>query len=115
MRDLLRLDYFQYLRDEPDDTPLEIKRIFDQFISPNSPGMNKEKLLGTKPFTNEFKSWRAILGGVPPQLINGIEVNVLNHDGTKDEDVLSKIDDLKGMFPQSVIFDTNRNVLCKPE
>ena len=115
MRDLLRLDYFQYLRDESDGTPLEIKKIFNRFIIPNSPGMNKEKLLGTKPLTNEFKSWKAILGGVPPQLINGIEVNVLNHDGSKDEDVLSKIDDLKRMFPQSTIFDTNRNVLRKPE
>lgn len=115
MRDLLRMDYFRYMRGEADDVPLKIKEIFDSFIAPNSPGMTREKLLGKKIWANEYKSWKAILGGVPPQLINGIQVRTLKNDGSQDENVLSKVESLKVLFPQSTIFDTDKNVLYRPD
>ena len=37
------------------------------------------------------------------------------NDGSQDENVLSKVESLKVLFPQSTIFDTDKNVLYRPD
>lgn len=88
---------------EYDDLILDL---FDKVIEPLSPA-------GLRFHDDEEKNtyyWRAIPGGIPSSLINGIQINTnLKEDLTNKE-----IEQIQKMFPKAVIFDENKRVIAKP-
>ena len=44
-------------------------------------------------------TWQAIPGGIPPQLIVGIQI------GSQNKQLLEQIDEIQKLFPNAAIFD----------
>lgn len=49
-----------------------------------------------------FMSWMAIPGGIPPQLIVGVQIN------QEDLKIIGDLSKLQSLFPNAVIFDENQ-------
>ena len=85
---------------EYDDLILDL---FDEIIEPLSPS-------GRNFHDNENEItyyWKAIPGGIPSSLINGIKISKENI--SKEE-----IEKIKKLFPTAVVFDKNGRVLSRP-
>lgn len=118
---LKSLDYFQYKKDLDSGTvdlaekyPPEIRDLYDNCVSPCSPGMRQVKrTIGDK--SQIYYYWSAIPGGIPPQLVNGVSVFRSNNGRFSnlridDEEVQS----ISQLFPNATIFDEDRNALYVP-
>lgn len=109
MQMLMKLDFFEYehLKNTSPETieqkyPKEIIDIYEKLIDPISPA--GKKLHDNSVLTTY--DWLAVPGGIPPELINGICIN------SKNEELMSKIDEISEMFPYATIFDENQTVLA---
>lgn len=104
---LLNLDYFEYESKKQKGESLEeypkvVRDFLDKIIEPLSPyGKDMRKYDDCVQYL-----WSAIPFGLPPELINGIEIkqNALNKTDCS-------LDQLAQLFPKAVIFDKNKNVL----
>lgn len=111
MQYLLSIDFFEYeniKRNNPELLeslyPHGIIELYDKIIEPISPA--GKKMHGP---TEKFSSgWIAIPGGIPPQLINGICIS------SKNQELISHIEEISQMYPNATIFDENQNVLSLP-
>ncbi len=81
--------------------PQEIIDLYDEIIKPLSPNGD---YLHDNP-TEASATWKAIPGGIPPQLIVGVQIS------SKNSEFQSHIAEIKKMFPNAVIFDENHRVL----
>lgn len=108
MQKLLKFDFFKYIRmkeTEPDNIketfPIEAIELFEKVIGPLSPNARGNICIMGGDVAEE---WIAIPGGVPPYLINGLQIHT--------ENPISKhLDEIAEMFPYATIFDENNNVL----
>lgn len=111
MQDLIKMDFFQYLknkRDNPqanENIPEWVQELFDDVIEPNSVDGNSHPVLSWR---DECKTWRAIPGGIPPQCINGICINSAITLG-------EHIEEIRQIFPNATIFNEDREVLYSPQ
>lgn len=112
MQELMSIDFFKYayLRNESKleelkNYPPEIISLYERIIYPSSVAgryMHNS--------TSESKFWRAIPGGIPPQLINGICLNSKKH-----QDLIERSLEISELFPNATIFDEDKNVLRYPK
>lgn len=109
MQMLMKFDFFEYRHlksTSPEKIeqlyPKEIIDIYENLIAPMSPAGKKFHDNPALPFYD----WLAIPGGIPPELINGICIN------SKDEELMSKIDEISKMFPYATIFNESQKVLA---
>ena len=85
------------------DTILDL---FEEVVEPLSQG-------GKNFHDNENRQtyyWRAIPGGVPSSLINGIQINREAKKNLSSKD----IEKIQKLFPKAVIFDENRMIIARP-
>ena len=102
-----KYDYFEYehIKNTTPERiaelyPPEIIDLFDGLIEPLSPsGRNMRR--NPKVY---FMSWMAIPGGIPPQLIVGVQIN------QEDLKIIGDLSKLQSLFPNAVIFDENQQV-----
>lgn len=106
------LDFFEYehiKQTEPEKIkeryPKEIIDLYDQIIEPLS---RRGKNMHSDPLMNTM-TWQAIPGGIPPQLIVGIEIN------SKMEQLVNQAHEIQKMFPNAVVFDETKKVLAAPK
>ncbi len=107
---LVSLDFFEYVhikQQSPEKIsslyPKEIIELYEEILLPLSPGAE-----ATHDYPNsQCYSWRAIPGGIPPQLINGIQI------GSENKLLIQQIEKIQEMFPQAIIFDEHRTVLSQ--
>ena len=113
MQKLLQMDFFKYAKSK-NDNPNEYKNeyspelvdLFEKVIYPLSPaGIDMHEIEGGRTYY-----WRAIPGGIPPQLINGICINSKQH-----KDLLENISIISSLFPNATIFDETKKVLVYPQ
>lgn len=80
--------------------------LFDQVVEP----LSKQGITTHDNENSEKYYWKAIPGGIPPSLVNGIQIN------THDKNPVSKkdIERMQEMFPKAVIFDENKRVIARP-
>lgn len=112
MQKLMSLDYFEYEKKKQNGGTLEeypdvIKTFLDTIIEPLSKGGKDFHMDEYKPLFEYL--WSAIPFGLPPELINGIEIKPYAIDKLG-----CSPDDLSKMFPNAVIFDKDKNVLKQP-
>ena len=81
--------------------------LFDQIIEPLSQASTN---FHDNPQSQSYH-WRAIPGGLPSSLINGIQINAASKDMISQKDIQR----IQRMFPKAVIFDENRKVLSRPQ
>ena len=81
----------------------EVEQVIDELILPNSPGLSVKQLENPN---LPFHYWKAIPGGIPPQLINGIRINI-----NRNPEIRGKISEVIKLFPNATIFDEEDNVL----
>ena len=108
MQEILKYDYFKYVylkRENPDSLQKnfssESLELFEKVIevtSKASKGMRKG------PQSIDWY-WKAIPGGIPPQLINGISIF------SQNKELMQNIDKITQLFPNATIFNENREVL----
>lgn len=80
---------------------------YNKIVEPNSP---HSKLFHDNP-NNQQYYWKAIPGGIPSQLINGVKIT-----RKKSEDITpGMIDKIQKMYPNAIIFDKNNRVLSRPQ
>lgn len=111
MQELLSIDFFEYFhikQTNPEKLPElyspSIIELFDTIIVPLSPA---GKYMHEKD-TDIYSSWRAIPGGIPPALVNGLSIS------TESPELMENIAQLRQMYPNAVIFDQDKNVICLP-
>lgn len=129
MQELLNMDFFEYAKLRQEDPSAiekkyskEVIDLYENLIYPLSIGGKDHHKKGTEKYDTYY--WRAIPGGVPPQLINGICLNTKPTDGKVNPEVLKKmgysfellenLDKLSELFPNATIFDEEKNVLVYP-
>ena len=105
---LSSLDYFEYehLKETSPEKiknyyPKEIIDLYDQIVEPLSGGGKK---MHSNPYFHTF-TWQAIPGGIPPQLIVGIQIK------SKNEEFMTNLTKIQNLFPNAVIFDETHKVL----
>ncbi len=108
MQELMAMDFFEYehlKNTSPEKIPEiyseEILELFENLISPLS-------ICGRSMHDypdSEASCWKAIPGGIPPQLINGICINSKNFEMNANVELLMEI------FPNVTIFDESKKVL----
>lgn len=111
MQRLLHLDFFEFekvkqLTPEKLDelyTKDEIQ-LFQQIIEPFSPGGKSFHINNLLPYCD----WSAIPGGIPAELINGICTKTIQYD----EEYMNE---LKKLFPNATIFNSELEILHTPE
>lgn len=105
MQELLSMDYFDYVYkkntqpDEVQNYPELIRNFYDKVVEPFSPA--------SKTFHNParmFYAWKAIPGGIPSTLINGIAI----HSKNVTPELLSQLSD---MFPNANIYNENYQLI----
>lgn len=99
---LSNLDYFEYehIKETTPEKiqelyPKDIIDLYDQIIEPLSAG---GKNMHDNPNYHTY-TWQAIPGGIPPQLIVGIQI------GSHNKQLLEQIDEIQKLFPNAAIFD----------
>jgi len=109
MQYLLHLDYFEFeqqKRENPNYASLyttdELK-ILEDLIEPLSPAGKDMR----KPYDFKTNYWSAIPGGIPSKLVNGVCVKNNNYSE-------SELDVISSLFPEAVIFDSNKQILRYP-
>ncbi len=109
---LMRLDYFHYeyiKRTNPSKLPKiyaqEEIDMFDKLIEPISPG--GVTMIGEPREGHNY--WHAFVGGIPPQIINGICIS------SKNLNFIDNLSLISEMFPSAIIFDENKQVLVYPK
>ena len=83
--------------------PPEIIDLYDELVEPLSPGGKRKH---DHPLRNT-SIWMAIPGGIPPQLIVGIQC----HKNSLKK--IGNLDEIQKLFPNAVIFDENHFVYQK--
>ncbi|MBQ7467220.1 MAG: hypothetical protein IJS74_04055, partial [Clostridia bacterium] len=123
MQELSKVDFFEYEHQKSILTEEElnkkyssgIRKLYDQIIEPMSPGGKNmhEKYEGHYKHTY---GWLAIPGGIPPQLINGLQLSTDCEimQGSEAE-VKQRIEYLQTLYPNAIIFDQNQVVLSSPD
>ena len=107
-QEIAQYDFFSYKVDKEDGTvgakhyPNDLVQIYENLIMPYSPSMLTSNL---KNPDFPYHYWKAIPGGIPPQLINGISINARNNHFSELVDTASKC------FPSATIFDSDGKVL----
>ena len=119
MQELEKNDFFEYQHQKAISTEEElnekyspgIRKLYDQIIGPLSPS---SKHFHDNP-TKLTYGWLAIPGGIPPQLINGLQLSTDCEimQGTKEE-IQQRIEYLQTLYPNATIFDQNQIVLSSP-
>jgi len=110
LKELMDMDFFEY-EHLKQTSPEEIEKrysknmieLFENLISPLSEcgyGMHDNP-------NSESVCWKAIPGGIPPQLINGICIS------SKNVEMNANVSYLMELFPNATIFDESRTVLNK--
>ena len=109
MQYLLHLDYFEFehqKKENPNYASLynsnELE-ILEELIEPLSPAGKDMR----KSYVFKTNYWSAIPGGIPSKLVNGICVKNNNYSE-------SELDVISSLFPEAVIFDSNKQVLRYP-
>ena len=109
MQYLLHLDYFEFehqKKENPNYASLynsnELE-ILEELIEPLSPAGKDMR----KSYVFKTNYWSAIPGGIPSKLVNGICVKNNNYSE-------SELDLISSLFPEAVIFDSNKQVLRYP-
>lgn len=109
MQYLLHLDYFKFehqKKENPNYASLynsnELE-ILEELIEPLSPAGKDMR----KSYVFKTNYWSAIPGGIPSKLVNGICVKNNNYSE-------SELDVISSLFPEAVIFDSNKKVLRYP-
>lgn len=109
-KQLDKLDFFEYEHIKktspekiPELYPQKIIDLYEQIISPLSGG---GKSMHDSPETHTY-TWRAIPGGIPPQLIVGVQI------GSKNEQLIKQVKEIQKLFPNAVIFNEQRKVLSQ--
>ena len=105
---LSSLDYFEYehLKETSPEKiknyyPKEIIDLYEQIVEPLS---GSGKKMHSNPIFPTF-TWQAIPGGIPPQLIVGIQIK------SKNEEFMKNLTNIQNLFPNAVIFDETHKVL----
>lgn len=125
MQNLLRYDFFEYekrkikLQSETEDPekineelmtrykyPRGLIDIFNKLIEPVSDGRDFVTKYNNRFNCREFY-WKAIPGGIPSCLINGICIS-------SNDTLMKNVDELSRYFPNATIFDENRTVILEP-
>lgn len=106
MQYLLHLDYFEFEHQKKENpnydslyNPDELE-ILEELIEPLSPAGKDMR----KSYVFKTNYWSAIPGGIPSKLVNGICVKNNNYSE-------SELDLISSLFPEAVIFDSNKQVL----
>lgn len=109
MQYLTHLDYFEFEHQKEVNkdykslySPLELE-ILEDLIEPLSPAGKDMR----KPFDFKTNYWLAIPGGIPSKLINGICIKNNNY-------LENELNEINNLFPNAVIFDSNKSVLRYP-
>jgi hypothetical protein len=97
LRDILKEEYGY------DDIILDL---FDEIVEPLSPAGKDFHDKENAP----YYYWRAIPGGIPSSLVNGIQINEKYKDTISSKD----IERIQKMFPKAVIFDESKRVIAGP-
>lgn len=107
MKNLLRLDYFEYedIKKKNPDNLSEIYsqeeiEIFDELIEKLSPSGTNMRC----DFDNKTNYWSAVIGGIPSFLVNGVCIKNNNYTD-------SELDEIRNLFPNACIFDSKRTIL----
>ena len=126
MQQLLSYDFFEYekrkieLQSEIEDSekiieelrtrykyPRGLINIFNKLIEPVSNDSDFVTRYNNRFNCREFY-WKAIPGGIPSCLINGICIS-------SNDTLMKKVDELSSYFPNATIFDENRTVILEPQ
>ena len=99
MQDLLSVDFFEYMArkgrgEDLSSYPPVIREFYDQVVEPYSPAGKK---MHDRPGSRTY-SWRAIPGGIPAKLINGISI----HSSVATPEVVAELNQL---FPNATIYN----------
>lgn len=108
MKRLLEYDFFEYNHQKKINPnrydefyPQEIVDLYEDLIIPLSPaGLDFHE----KNYLDCY-FWKAIPGGIPPQLINGVSIH------SKSE-IIEHLDELSELLPNAVFFNENSEVLA---
>lgn len=111
MQAILGMDYFEYehikktnpekLKEMYDE---EVIKVMDTLVEPSSP---YGRTMHDNP-QKHYSCWHAVLGGVPSKFVNGVSIN------STDLDSMARIEEIRKLYPNAVIFDEKRNVLARP-
>lgn len=108
LREIVRYDYFGWKVKKANgeegikEYPEELQNIYEHLILPLSPSMPPKYLMNP---SLPFYYWKALPGGIPPQLINGISINVGN---PRFDELIATVSKL---FPKATIFTSEGKAL----
>lgn len=111
-QEIVKYDYFGWKvknangEESVKEYPEELQNIYKNLILPLSPSMLPKNLMNPN---LPFHYWKALPGGIPPQLINGISINVGNPRFDELVETVSKL------FPKATIFTSEGKALRRGE